>query len=170
MAWNFRRRIKIIPGVHLNFSKSGISTSIGVRGASVTVGKSGTDLNTSILGLSIYQRQRLTGRSQPNPAVSASPFPNAHQIDDIYSTEIPAITSKGMRGIKELILLAREQRRSFSKNLSRIKLAITDTRVKKLISYLFIYGLANENIIARLNLDLKSQREAVRQTKELIEA
>lgn len=37
MARNFRRRVKIIPGVHLNFSKRGISTSIGVSGANVTV-------------------------------------------------------------------------------------------------------------------------------------
>lgn len=36
MAWSYRRRIKIIPGVHLNFSKSGISTTIGVKGASLT--------------------------------------------------------------------------------------------------------------------------------------
>ncbi|MBD1425811.1 DUF4236 domain-containing protein [Sphingobacterium arenae] len=54
MAWKFRRRVKVIPGVHLNFSKSGISTSIGVKGASVTLGSSGAYLNTSIPGLGIY--------------------------------------------------------------------------------------------------------------------
>ena len=41
MAWRFQRRVKIIPGVRLNLSKSGISTSVGVRGASMTFGKSG---------------------------------------------------------------------------------------------------------------------------------
>ena len=35
---NFRRRIKILPGVTLNLSKSGMSTSIGPRGAKVTLG------------------------------------------------------------------------------------------------------------------------------------
>ena len=59
MAWNYRRRIKIIPGVHLNFSKNGISTSIGLRGASVTIGKKSTYVNTSIPGLGIYNRQKL---------------------------------------------------------------------------------------------------------------
>lgn len=31
MAWSFRKQIKIIPGVHLNLSNSGISTSVGVK-------------------------------------------------------------------------------------------------------------------------------------------
>lgn len=35
MAWSYRKRIKVIPGVHLNFSKKGISTSIGIKGASI---------------------------------------------------------------------------------------------------------------------------------------
>jgi hypothetical protein len=34
----FRRTIKLLPGVRLNFSKSGVSTSVGVRGAHVTLG------------------------------------------------------------------------------------------------------------------------------------
>jgi Protein of unknown function (DUF4236) len=38
MGFRFRRSIKIAPGVRINLSKSGVSTSIGVRGAHVTVG------------------------------------------------------------------------------------------------------------------------------------
>ncbi|MCR6720046.1 MAG: DUF4236 domain-containing protein [Chitinophagaceae bacterium] len=26
MAWSYKRRIKVIPGIHLNLSRSGIST------------------------------------------------------------------------------------------------------------------------------------------------
>ena len=36
--FRFRRSIKIAPGVRINLSKSGVSTSIGTRGAHVTVG------------------------------------------------------------------------------------------------------------------------------------
>ena len=60
MAWGFRRRIRIIPGVHLNLSKSGISTSIGIRGANVTLGKTGAYLNTGIPGTGMYLRQKLS--------------------------------------------------------------------------------------------------------------
>jgi hypothetical protein len=39
MGLRFRRRISILPGVRLNVSRSGISTSIGTRGAWVTYGR-----------------------------------------------------------------------------------------------------------------------------------
>jgi hypothetical protein len=63
MGFRFRRTFKIAPGVHVNLSKGGISTSIGGPGASVnirgdnvrqTVGLPGT-------GLSYAQQQRLPG-------------------------------------------------------------------------------------------------------------
>lgn len=38
----FRKRVKVAPGVHLNIGKSGVSTSVGVRGANVTIGKKTT--------------------------------------------------------------------------------------------------------------------------------
>ncbi|WP_326983186.1 DUF4236 domain-containing protein [Chryseobacterium sp. MYb264] len=45
MGWSYRKRIKIIPGVHLNISKKGVSTTIGKRGASVNFSSSGTRVN-----------------------------------------------------------------------------------------------------------------------------
>ena len=38
MTYRYRKSIKLIPGVKLNLSKSGISTSIGKRGATVNIG------------------------------------------------------------------------------------------------------------------------------------
>lgn len=63
MTWNYRKRIKIFPGVRLNVSKKGISTSFGMRGVSITNGKNGTYLNTSIPGTGIYNRKKLSGRN-----------------------------------------------------------------------------------------------------------
>jgi hypothetical protein len=59
MAWSYRKRIKIIPGIHLNLSKNGISTSVGMKGASLTFGRNGTYINTSIPGTGIYNRQKI---------------------------------------------------------------------------------------------------------------
>lgn len=61
MAWNYRKRIKILPGVRLNVSKKGISTTFGVRGVSITNGKNGTYLSTNIPGTGIYNRKKLSG-------------------------------------------------------------------------------------------------------------
>lgn len=38
MAFRFQKRIKLLPGVTINLSKSGVSTSIGPKGARVTLG------------------------------------------------------------------------------------------------------------------------------------
>lgn len=61
MAWNYRKRVKICPGVTLNLSKKGISTTIGPKGANVNIGKRGTYLNTGIPGTGLYKRTRLDG-------------------------------------------------------------------------------------------------------------
>jgi hypothetical protein len=39
MGFRFQRRIKVLPGVRLNVSKGGVSTSVGTRGARVTLGR-----------------------------------------------------------------------------------------------------------------------------------
>ena len=62
MALNFRKRIKIAPGVHLNLSKGGVSTSVGPRGAKVTFGKKGTFLHTGIPGTGLYSREKISGK------------------------------------------------------------------------------------------------------------
>ena len=41
MGFRFRKIISVLPGVRLNLSKSGVSTSIGGHGATVNVGTSG---------------------------------------------------------------------------------------------------------------------------------
>jgi S-DNA-T family DNA segregation ATPase FtsK/SpoIIIE len=61
MGWRYRKRIKILPGIHINISKSGISTNVGVKGASVTFGPKGTYVNTGLPGSGLYRRDRLSG-------------------------------------------------------------------------------------------------------------
>ena len=57
----FRRRVKICKGLSLNYSGSGISMSMGVRGASVTIGKQGIYANYGIPGTGLYNRQKIAG-------------------------------------------------------------------------------------------------------------
>lgn len=73
MAWRYRKRVKVAPGVYMNINKSGISTSAGVRGASVTFGKNGTYLNTGIPGTGFYDRQRIGKPSAPRTNYATSP-------------------------------------------------------------------------------------------------
>lgn len=55
----FRKSISICKGVKLNFSKSGVTATVGGKGISANVGKQGVYLNTSLPGTGIYDRKRL---------------------------------------------------------------------------------------------------------------
>ena len=59
MAWSFKKRVKIAPGVKLNISKSGISLNLGKKGASVTTGTKGTFLNLGIPGTGLASRTKM---------------------------------------------------------------------------------------------------------------
>jgi hypothetical protein len=60
----FRKRIKILPGLHVNVSKSGTSLNIGPKGANISIGKKGVYANTGIPGTGIYSRERISKRNQ----------------------------------------------------------------------------------------------------------
>ncbi len=166
MAWSFHKRIKIIPGVHLNLSKSGISTSIGVKGANMTFGKSGTYLNTSIPILNINNRHRLSG-SNSTPVIYDQDE-NLELFGNIFSANVHEITSQNMAGVKEAILLAQKQRKELNSDLLRIQGALSTTKTKLILSYIFLYGLINKSISKSLKLNIETQKEAIRQTKDLI--
>jgi hypothetical protein len=60
MAWRFRvyRRVKVLPGVHVNLSRSGPSLTLGARGAHVTFGKRGVTRTIGIPGTGVYWTNR----------------------------------------------------------------------------------------------------------------
>lgn len=72
MALRFRKSIKLAQGLRMNLSGSGISWSLGPRGASVGIGKSGTYLNTGIPNTGLYSRQKLSGGSAPSKPASGT--------------------------------------------------------------------------------------------------
>lgn len=76
MGFRFFRRMNIAPGVRLNFSKSGISPSFGVRGARATFGRHGVRKTVGIPGTGLFytevssakgRRGRSGGRAEPPP-------------------------------------------------------------------------------------------------------
>jgi len=168
MAWSFRRRIKIIPGVHLNFSKNGITTSVGVKGASMTFGKSGTYLNTSVPILGIYNRKKLSGSdTNPTPQIN-NPQQLTENSDNIFSTDIQEITSQNMQGVKEAIVLAHQQRKELKADLLKIQATLGTSKLKLTLSYILLYGLIKKTKAENIKIDIQAQKEAIEQTKEQI--
>lgn len=67
MGVRYRKRVKVAPGVYLNLSKSGVSTTLKAgKGVSVSMGENGTYLNTGIPGTGLYSRQKISGTTMKN--------------------------------------------------------------------------------------------------------
>lgn len=75
MAINFRKRISLMPGVKLNVSKNGLSTTVGTKGGSVNVGKNGVYANASIPGTGLYAREKISSTTN-----------NVQKIQDVGET------------------------------------------------------------------------------------
>lgn len=72
MGFRFRKRIKIIPGLSFNLSKSGISTSIGGKGLTVNLKDGHTKTTASIPGTGLsYSETSTSGPGRPASALSA---------------------------------------------------------------------------------------------------
>ena len=79
MSFRFQRRIKILPVLRLNVSKTGFSWTVGTRGASVTARDGKLTGNVGIPGTGLSYRKRLDlpsqdqvdqGEPRPTPASS----------------------------------------------------------------------------------------------------
>lgn len=77
MGWNYRKRVKIAPGVHVNLSKRGISTSFGPKGMKITTGPNGTYLNSSIPGTGLYKRQKIGGNQTSSRNITMNKSSNS---------------------------------------------------------------------------------------------
>jgi hypothetical protein len=76
MPIRFQRRIKILPGLRLNVSKTGISWTVGARGTSVTARDGKLTSNLGLPGTGLAYRKRLNREDaeteKPERSVSQS--------------------------------------------------------------------------------------------------
>src|SRR5687768_12678685 len=63
MGWRFRKSFSPLPGIRLNFSPGGISTSVGAGPASLYLGSQGAAVTTRVPGTGIAYRQPLRSHS-----------------------------------------------------------------------------------------------------------
>ena len=126
MSLRFLRRVSVLPGVRLNFSRSGGSTTIGVRGARVTLGgRYGTTANLGIPGSGLSLRVPLKsarGQSSSLPVDNKPSTPTYHSVLEraankpvphmtpIQSDAVGNITTPGLTGLRDLIISAMQQR------------------------------------------------------------
>lgn len=78
MGFRFSKRVKLAPGVHLNFSKSGASLSLGPPGAKITTGSRGTRATLGIPGTGMSYTM-----SEPKPSKRRPSAAPAHHMAEI---------------------------------------------------------------------------------------
>lgn len=70
MAFKFQKRIKVLPGVRVNLSKSGVSTSVGGKGATVNLRRAKTKVTLGIPGTGLSHSTETGSRKKTAPAES----------------------------------------------------------------------------------------------------
>jgi len=112
MKWRYRKSVKLFPGVRVNLSHKGISTTAGIRGlASVNIGPGGTHLNLGVPGSGLSSRTKLGGpapqmRQQPTtlPPRAQSAFHAPSEEAGVIKSAAPEeLTSEGLAGLKGML-------------------------------------------------------------------
>lgn len=140
MSWRFRQSFKIIPGLKLNLSKSGLSASVGGAPFTVNLGPRGLYGTASIPGTGISFRQHLSGQAHsdsPANEFSAPHMPSAEYPDnrspssgtgyefglpparEIRSASTELLTSQSLQELKNLIKSAYEEHEQITIELSK---------------------------------------------------
>lgn len=102
MGFRFRKTIKLFPGVKLNFSKSGVSTSIGGPGATINISKRGTRGTVGIPGTGVTYSENLSKLEQPH-SVATTDQEQAQQQDEGMS--MGALLLWGILGLFVFLLV-----------------------------------------------------------------
>lgn len=155
----FRKRLKVFPGFYLNLSKSGISSTLGVNGASINFSKKGTYLNTGIPGTGIYDRQRIGGEQNSSNSFSNNPNNFENQIvnnqeilvGEIKSDEIDKLTSTSLIELKETLLEVYNDRIELKEEIETIKKQIKSAKTNFIVARIFIIGFVMKSFKDSIN-------------------
>ena len=94
MAINFRKRVKVAPGVYINLGKKGVSTTIGAKGLSVNVGKNGANLNVGIPGTGLSSRIPIYSAASGVEMIDGVPNIPFDHLSRLYITKRPNFTKQ----------------------------------------------------------------------------
>lgn len=145
----FRKRVKVFPGFYLNFSNSGISSTIGVKGASINFSKKGAYLNTGISGIGLYDRHKIGGGKTPtgfngsqNNPVEQNVIPEQEiLVGEIKSAKTDELTSASFAELKETLLEVYKDRVELATEIEQTTRNIKSEKTNYIISCIFLIGL-----------------------------
>lgn len=80
MGWNYRKSVNLGGGLRLNFSKSGVGISGGVKGFRISTGPRGSRLYASIPGTGIYYTKNLSNGKKKASSVTENAIRNGRAV------------------------------------------------------------------------------------------
>jgi len=175
MAWAFRRRIKVIPGFYINLSKSGLTASAGVRGASLTLRADGVYQNLGLPGTGIYSRQKVG-----NYGGGASPqdldqgFLPDERLDEatpdyaFISADPLEVTSEGLQGLQQAVIDANRQRGELKKDAASIRGSLSLIRVGAIFSKLCLVYFLLPSLRRAIQAGIKARQDALREVNSSV--
>lgn len=147
MGLKFRRRQKLFPGFYVNFSASGISTTLGVKGLNVNLNRTGAYLNTGIPGTGIYDRKKINNWKFPNekPNSYKDNYVNHSALHikttgEIKSKTASTVTTEGLIPLKESLVEAYKEKLAIEKELHKVKRQLNTSKAVSIISKVLIVG------------------------------
>src|SRR3989339_312363 len=173
MSFRFRKRVKILPGIYLNIGKTGVSTTIGPKGANINISKTGVYLNTGISGTGISNREKLIDFNEKKNSVNLN-----DKTKQQFSTEINSkenehefITSEGLKGLKEHLEEAKKERKLYAdeikqttEKLEQMK-AVLSNKQNNFFSKIF----SNKDDLAKLQNEIDETAEYLTEIKKAYE-
>ena len=108
MGLYFRKSVNLGGGVRLNFSKSGIGISAGVKGARISTGTRGTYANFSIPGTGVRYTTKISG---PNSATrnTAARYPYVQTVTNSYTGQTRTLRASTQWELNSLVAAERDR-------------------------------------------------------------
>ncbi len=87
MGLRFFKRIKVLPGLSVNLTKSGPSVTVGMRGAHVTLGSKGITKTVGIPGTGVFYTTR-NGHTGAHSAPIEKPVPITARLEPELASKL----------------------------------------------------------------------------------
>jgi len=103
MSFRFWKRIRLLPGITLNLSKSGFSFSLGKRGFHYTIGSRGHRITAGIPGTGLFVTEKVGSRKQTSHRRNSVSLPRSLQPGFLKRLLLPAEEKYFLDGCRALL-------------------------------------------------------------------
>jgi len=120
MNWQFRRSFKVIPGVRLNLSQTGLSISVGDAPATLNFGPRGVYGTVSLSGTGLSYRRHIDGLVV-TPASANTPDCRPYEfsvVTEIRSASTYTLHSSNLNHVRELLNQVYDERSALKSEIS----------------------------------------------------